>query len=158
MEWNLEDRGTTRSALVPTQAERNGDFSQGGVPGCSPGIPNDPLTGAPFANNRIDSSRISPGGPGVPESLPAAERHAGAGQLQQLGHVCDDAGRLEPVPRPRRLQPVGVQPHHGPLHAGRLEERQGRRTERQHAALGRRRLPGRRLATGISLPSRSSRL
>ena len=62
MEWNLEDRGTTRSALVPTQAERNGDFSQGGVPGCSPGIPNDPLTGAPFAGNRIPANRISPGG------------------------------------------------------------------------------------------------
>ena len=62
MEWNLEDRGTTRSALVPTQAERNGDFSQGGVPGCSPGIPNDPLTGAPFPGNRIPANRISPGG------------------------------------------------------------------------------------------------
>jgi len=62
VEWNLEDRGTTRSALVPTQAERNGDFSQGGVPGCSPGIPDDPLTGAPFAGNRIPANRISPAG------------------------------------------------------------------------------------------------
>jgi Carboxypeptidase regulatory-like domain len=62
VEWNLEDRGTTRSALVPTQAERNGDFSQGGVPGCSPGIPDDPLTGAPFPGNRIPANRISPAG------------------------------------------------------------------------------------------------
>jgi Carboxypeptidase regulatory-like domain len=62
LEWNLEDRGTTRTALVPTQAERNGDFSQGGVPGCSPAIPNDPLTGAPFDGNRIPDGRISPAG------------------------------------------------------------------------------------------------
>jgi Carboxypeptidase regulatory-like domain len=62
VEWNLEDRGTTRSALVPTQAERNGDFSQGGVPGCSPGIPSDPLTGASFPGNRIPANRISPAG------------------------------------------------------------------------------------------------
>jgi hypothetical protein len=62
MEWNLEDRGTTRGALVPTQAERNGDFSQGGVPGCSPSIPVDPLTGAAFAGNRIPANRISPAG------------------------------------------------------------------------------------------------
>jgi hypothetical protein len=65
VEWNLEDRGTTRSALVPTQAERNGDFSQGGVPGCSPPIPIDPLTGTNFQGNRIPSGRISPGGQGM---------------------------------------------------------------------------------------------
>jgi hypothetical protein len=62
MEWNIEDRGTTRTALVPTQAERNGDFSQGGVPGCSPRIPRDPLTNAAFPGNRIPANRISPAG------------------------------------------------------------------------------------------------
>src|ERR1700752_398407 len=35
VEWNLEDRGTTRTAFVPTQAERNGDFSGPTIPGCS---------------------------------------------------------------------------------------------------------------------------
>jgi Carboxypeptidase regulatory-like domain len=62
VEWNLEDRGTTRSALVPTQAERNGDFSQGGVPDCSPESPIDPLTGSAFPGNRIPANRISPAG------------------------------------------------------------------------------------------------
>jgi carboxypeptidase family protein len=61
LEWNLEDRGTPRVAVVPTQAERNGDFS--GTPSCNTNaIPTDPLTGAPFAGNRIPSGRISPAG------------------------------------------------------------------------------------------------
>ncbi len=48
-------RGTTIQNTVPTQALRNGDFS---------GEPNvtvrDPLTGQPFAGNRIPDNRISP--------------------------------------------------------------------------------------------------
>jgi hypothetical protein len=61
-EWNHEDRGIVRSAFVPTQAERTGDFSSPGIPGCSPPAPTDPLTGAPFPGNRIPSERISPAG------------------------------------------------------------------------------------------------
>ncbi len=38
-EWNLEDRGTARTAFVPTEAERNGDFSGARIAGCSPPIP-----------------------------------------------------------------------------------------------------------------------
>src|SRR5204863_6433436 len=45
---------TTQSALMPTVAERAGDFSQ------SAGTPRDPLTGLPFPGNVIPSSRISP--------------------------------------------------------------------------------------------------
>ena len=60
-EWNIEDRGTPRVAVVPTQAERNGDFS--GTPSCnSNSIPRDPLTGNPFPGNRIPADRISPAG------------------------------------------------------------------------------------------------
>ena len=33
LEWNLEDRGTPRTGFVPTQAERNGDFSGPRIPG-----------------------------------------------------------------------------------------------------------------------------
>lgn len=62
LEWNKEDRGTTRVAFVPTQAERNGDFSGPRIPGCSSAIPNDPLTGQPFPGNRIPPDRISPAG------------------------------------------------------------------------------------------------
>src|SRR5262245_8850385 len=58
LEWNLEDRGTPRVAVVPTQAERNGDFS--GTPSCNTNaIPVDPLTGAPFQGNRIPANRLS---------------------------------------------------------------------------------------------------
>ena len=45
-EWNDEERGIVRSEVVPTAAERAGDFSQS-IPGCSPPIPIDPLTGQP---------------------------------------------------------------------------------------------------------------
>jgi hypothetical protein len=62
LEWNKEDRGTTRVAFVPTQAERSGDFSGPRIAGCSSPIPNDPLTGQPFAGNRIPADRISPAG------------------------------------------------------------------------------------------------
>ena len=58
-EWNIEDRGTPRVAVVPTQAERNGDFS--GTPSCnSNSIPRDPLTGNPFPGNRIPQARWDP--------------------------------------------------------------------------------------------------
>src|SRR5829696_8684462 len=62
LEWNVEDRGTARTAFVPTDAERNGDFSGSRIEGCSPAVPNDPLTGAPFAGNRIPADRLSPAG------------------------------------------------------------------------------------------------
>ena len=62
VEWNLEDRGVARSAFVPTEAERNGDFSGPRIPGCSGPVPVDPLTGQPFPGNRIPANRISPGG------------------------------------------------------------------------------------------------
>jgi hypothetical protein len=62
VEWNLEDRGTARAALVPTEAERNGDFSGPRIPNCSPAVPVDPLTGNPFPGNRIPAGRLSPAG------------------------------------------------------------------------------------------------
>jgi hypothetical protein len=61
-EWNLEDRGTARTFFVPTAAERAGDFSGARIAGCSPPIPNDPLTGLPFPGNRIPADRLSPAG------------------------------------------------------------------------------------------------
>lgn len=47
-------RGATVQNTVPTQAMRNGDFSGETV------TVRDPLTGQPFANNRIPDNRISP--------------------------------------------------------------------------------------------------
>jgi trimeric autotransporter adhesin len=52
-------RATTASALMPTVAERSGDFSQSSTP------VRDPLTGQPFTGNVIPSSRID----GVAASL-----------------------------------------------------------------------------------------
>jgi len=60
-EWNREQRGSVRTAFVPTAAERAGDFSTS-IPGCSPSTPIDPLTGAAFPGNRIPANRLSPGG------------------------------------------------------------------------------------------------
>jgi hypothetical protein len=62
LEWNIENRGTARTAFVPTEAERNGDFSGPRIPGCSPPIPIDPATGQPFPGNRIPANRLSPAG------------------------------------------------------------------------------------------------
>lgn len=61
-EWNDETRGVVRSAFVPTEAERRGDFSGPAIPGCTPPVPIDPLTGAPFPGNRIPPDRLSDGG------------------------------------------------------------------------------------------------
>ena len=61
-EWNRSTRGTVRSRFVPTAAERAGDFSGPAIPGCTPPVPVDPLTGEPFSGDRIPSDRLSPGG------------------------------------------------------------------------------------------------
>jgi type 1 fimbria pilin len=61
-EWNHEDRGSVRTAFVPTQAERTADFSEPPIAGCSPPVPVDPLTGFAFPGNRIPSDRLSQAG------------------------------------------------------------------------------------------------
>jgi hypothetical protein len=61
-EWNREKRGITRTAFVPTEAERAGDFSGPTIEGCSSAAPIDPLTGEPFPGNRIPADRLSPAG------------------------------------------------------------------------------------------------
>src|SRR5438874_5163465 len=61
-EWNREKRGVTRTAFVPTAAERVGDFSGAPIADCSSGTPIDPLTGKAFAGNRIPQNRLSPAG------------------------------------------------------------------------------------------------
>jgi type 1 fimbria pilin len=61
-EWNRENRGTVRTAFVPTAAERAGDFSGPSVAGCTLAAPLDPLTGQPFPGNKIPADRLSQGG------------------------------------------------------------------------------------------------
>ena len=61
-EWNREERGVTRTAFVPTAAERAGDFSGPLIEGCSSDRPIDPVTGKAFSANRIPQNRLSPAG------------------------------------------------------------------------------------------------
>jgi hypothetical protein len=61
-EWNKEQRGSVRSAFVPTAAERAGDFSGPPIAGCSSPTPLDPLTGQAFPGNKIPADRLSNGG------------------------------------------------------------------------------------------------
>jgi hypothetical protein len=61
-EKNNDKRSDVRTSFVPTQAERNGDFSAAGIPGCTENKPIDPLTGQPFPGNIIPQDRIDPGG------------------------------------------------------------------------------------------------
>ena len=61
MEWNKDKRTSVRSALVPTAAMRNGDFSQR-IAGCDSPAPVDPLTGQPFPGNVIPANRLNPAG------------------------------------------------------------------------------------------------
>jgi len=53
-QWTRNTNAITQSGLVPTMAERAGDFSGAAV------APRDPVTGLPFAGGVIPPSRISP--------------------------------------------------------------------------------------------------
>jgi len=78
-EWNDETRGTVRTAVVPTAAERAGDFSGPRVAGCSAPIPLDPLTGQPFPGNVIPADRLSPAGLALLRLYPGANSTPVAG-------------------------------------------------------------------------------
>jgi hypothetical protein len=52
--------GSTATGLMPTAAERNGDFSQALTSSGAPVTIFDPLNGAQFPNNTIPTNRISP--------------------------------------------------------------------------------------------------
>ncbi len=78
-EWNREQRGTVRTSFVPTARERVGDFSEGGLAGCSPGTPIDPLTGQPFPGNVIPADRISPAGKLILQLFPLPNTTPAAG-------------------------------------------------------------------------------
>lgn len=75
-EWRRERRGVPRQNLVPTMAERQGDFSgpnSGGYPD-----PLDPLTGDPFPGNRIPADRLSPSGLALMKLYPTPTVDVGA--------------------------------------------------------------------------------
>jgi hypothetical protein len=59
-QWTRNRNATTQSALMPTAAERGGDFSQTLTPQGQPVLVLDPATGLPIPGNRIPLNRISP--------------------------------------------------------------------------------------------------
>ena len=59
-QWTRNRTATTETGLVPTDAERNGDFSQVLGPFLQPVQVADPVTGTPFAGNRVPQTSISP--------------------------------------------------------------------------------------------------
>jgi hypothetical protein len=65
--WNQEflprtDPGTLQLRKVPTELERNGDFSQSFDNNGNLIVVRDPVTGQPFPNNKIPANRIDPNG------------------------------------------------------------------------------------------------
>ncbi|MBM3736632.1 MAG: TonB-dependent receptor [Acidobacteria bacterium] len=64
-EWQRQRNGTTSTTLVPTAAERAGDFTDAGPVA-------DPLSKAPLPGNRIPASRINRVGQGLLNLYPAA--------------------------------------------------------------------------------------
>jgi trimeric autotransporter adhesin len=59
-QWTRNSIASTESALVPTEAERDGDFSAALTPTGQPIQIFNPSTGQPFPDNVIPQSRISP--------------------------------------------------------------------------------------------------
>ena len=59
-QWTRNRNASTQSTLMPTLAERNGDFSQTITPQGTPVQVLDPATGLPIFGNQIPLSRISP--------------------------------------------------------------------------------------------------
>ncbi len=68
-EWRREGRGVPRQALVPTLAERTGDFSGTNSRGYPD--PTNPFTGQPFPNNQIPADLLSPAGLAIMGLYPA---------------------------------------------------------------------------------------
>ena len=77
------ERGVTRLTRVPTEAERGGQFS---------GAIRDPLTGLPFAGNRIPADRIDPVAAAVLGLMPAPNT-SGTNNFLRTPVVEDDGDR-----------------------------------------------------------------
>ena len=138
-EWNKEKRGITRATFVPTELERVGDFSGPEIPDCSSPEPIDPLTGAGVPRQQDSGRPVESRGTPGHEALPAAQHHAGLGQLQQLGDRGQHADQLAAGKRTRGLHVHQPPADDGALHARQLDESVARRRE----PVGRRSVPGR---------------
>ena len=79
---------STRLARVPTAAERAGDFSADNVPIV------DPVTGQPFAGNRIPAARFDPTGLAIAALYPLENRPGETGNFASAPQSPDDTWQV----------------------------------------------------------------
>ena len=118
-EWQRQRNGATSTALVPTPAERAGDFSASSTPVV------DPLSKVPFPNNRIPPKPYRPGRFGPGELVSDAEQ---CGPIEEIRQCPAAQVRLHGAVIPRRpytdLEEHFVLADH-PQQAGRHRARTG---------------------------------
>jgi Carboxypeptidase regulatory-like domain len=96
---NVSHDAVTQSAVMPTAAERAGDFSQ------AAGVIVDPLTGQPFADNRVPAPRISPQAAALLALYPLPTSAAGDGANYQRPVVSATTSDRLQVQMTDRLSP-----------------------------------------------------
>ena len=95
----LVPQTTSQNILVPTAAERTGDFSQS-VDGSGKHITiNDPTTGQPFQNNMIPQTRIYAPGTAILNFLPPPNTTAGGFGYNYSSQVPSSYPRMETILR-----------------------------------------------------------
>src|SRR5262249_25229602 len=83
-EWKIIRQGQVSVAVVPTEAERNGNFQNSAVK------PIDPTTGQPFPNNIIPTSQWSRNGPGLLKPYPLPNFAGPGGNFSGAGMATTD--------------------------------------------------------------------
>ncbi|MFQ5738837.1 MAG: carboxypeptidase regulatory-like domain-containing protein [Acidobacteriota bacterium] len=91
-EWRRERRGIPRQNLVPTLAERKGDFSG---PNSRFDDPIDPLTGSPFPNNTIPADRLSPAGQAMMRLYPTPTISPGDSTFQGFNWIAAPSSPID---------------------------------------------------------------
>jgi hypothetical protein len=84
---------------VPTQAERNGDFSQTRDGNGNPIVIRDPLTGQPFPGNVIPAGRFAPGMQALMNIYPAPNAPEGGNLYNYTSQLPRDIPRREDIAR-----------------------------------------------------------
>jgi Carboxypeptidase regulatory-like domain/TonB-dependent Receptor Plug Domain len=99
-DWKFNDQGVTNVGTVPTQEERNGDFRNSTL-----AAPRDPLSGQPFADRVVPSSRFSSNGRAVLAAYPLPNFAGPGGNFAVTGtnetHSREEVGRIDYVLSPR---------------------------------------------------------
>jgi hypothetical protein len=83
-QWTRNRNASTYTGLVPTEAQRGGDFSQSLDAQGRPVVATDPTTGEPFPNDVVPGNRISPQATVLMGLYPAANFAGGARYNYQI--------------------------------------------------------------------------